>query len=135
MSKSTQPKSILAWHFLAGDKLRDGRVAPANGEALLHPAAEPLKLCASGLHASCNILHALVYAPGTTLCRVRCSGEIQLSDDKLVCRKRVIMWRLDPQVMRRVLIWWAYWCAERAQVYADAAAAHYAAAAAAAAAA
>ena len=113
--KLQKKDAILAWHFINGNKLRNGKVAPADGKVLQHPANEPLELCASGLHASENILHALSYAPGLILCRVRCYGEIACGEDKLVCRKRVIVWRLEEEVMHRVLIWWAFWCTGRAQ--------------------
>src|SRR5574337_1301621 len=82
-------ESVLAWHFV-GDALRDGRPVPSDGEVLRHDG--PLELCASGLHASIKIIDALSYAPGDTLCRVRCGGKIVRGDDKLICSERAILW-------------------------------------------
>ena len=86
----TQP--LLAWHFIAGT-LRDGSPIPPDGVMLEHTG--PLQLCRSGLHASVRILNALDYAPGSTICRVECGGEIIHEPDKLVCRERTILWRID----------------------------------------
>ena len=93
---TTRP--ILAWHFV-GDKLRDGSPIPADGVKLIHTG--PLVLCESGFHASVKAFDALQYAPGTTLCRVRCSGEVLKSNDKLVCSERTILWRADAAAMLR----------------------------------
>jgi hypothetical protein len=83
-----------AWHFVS-DTLRDGRPVPADGEVLVHKG--PLKLCASGLHASKNILDALQYAPGSIICRVEVGGEIIHGCDKLVCSERTILWRASGE--------------------------------------
>jgi hypothetical protein len=92
-------RPILAWHFV-GDKLRDGSPIPADGVTLHH--TDPLVLCESGLHASVKAYDALKYAPGHMLCRVRCSGQVLKSDDKLVCSERTIVWRADATVMMRL---------------------------------
>jgi len=84
--------SILAWHFV-GATLRDGRPVPADGETLVHDG--PVVICKSGLHASRSLLDALQYAPGATLCRVRCGGVVTEDGDKLVCTERTILWRID----------------------------------------
>jgi hypothetical protein len=90
---------MKAWHFVS-DTLRDGRPVPADGEVLVHEG--PLKLCASGLHASKNILDALHYAPGSTICRVEVCGEIIHGNDKLVASERTILWRVSgEQVLRK----------------------------------
>jgi hypothetical protein len=90
---------MKAWHFV-GDTLRDGRPVPSDGEVLVHGG--PLKLCAFGLHASRNILDALRYAPGHTICRVEVGGEIIHGKDKLVCSERTILWRVSgEQVLRK----------------------------------
>jgi pyruvate/2-oxoglutarate dehydrogenase complex dihydrolipoamide acyltransferase (E2) component len=90
---------MKAWHFVS-DTLRDGRPVPADGEVLVHEG--PLKLCASGLHASKNILDALQYAPGSIICRVEVGGEIIHGNDKLVCSERTILWRASgEQVLRK----------------------------------
>ena len=89
---------MKAWHF-AGATLRDGTAIPADGVTLRHTG--DLKLCASGLHASQRIINALRYAPGNTICRVECSGEIITGDDKLVCSERTILWRVDGDELLR----------------------------------
>jgi len=83
--------SVLAWHFVEST-LRDGSPIPANGVKLVHEG--PLELCRSGYHASVKVLDALKYAPGSTACRVRCSG-VTHGRDKLVCFERTILWRVD----------------------------------------
>jgi hypothetical protein len=89
---------ILAWHFV-GDALRDGRPVPADGEWLEHNG--PLVMCESGLHASERIIDALKYAPGATICRVELDGEMLNYNDKLVARRRMIMWRIDGDEVLR----------------------------------
>ena len=90
--------TILAWHFV-GTTLRDGRPVPPDGKTLRHRG--PLELCASGLHASVRLIDALQYAPDATLCRVRCGGEMLHERDKLVCRQRTILWRIDAADLLR----------------------------------
>ena len=85
---------IKAWHFV-NDTLRDGQPVPPDGEPLEYDGT--LELCASGLHASRRIIDALKYAPGSTCCRVECDGEIVEGEDKLVCNKRTILWRVDAE--------------------------------------
>jgi hypothetical protein len=89
---------IKAWHF-TGTKLRDGRPLPADGETLHHTG--PLEMCRSGLHASRKIMDALQYAPGATICRVECRGEVIEDEDKLVCTERTILWRVDGETLLR----------------------------------
>ena len=91
-------EKVLAWHFV-GATLRDGRQVPADGEMLRHDG--PLVMCESGLHASVRILDALQYAPGETICRVQCGGEIKQGSDKLVCTERTILWRVDGETLLR----------------------------------
>jgi len=89
---------MKAWHFV-GEKLRDGRDVPADGETLVHEGE--IKLCQSGLHASVKILDALTYAPGTTICRVSLGGDIIKSHDKVVASERTILWRVDAENVLR----------------------------------
>jgi hypothetical protein len=92
-------ESVLAWHFV-GSTLRDGRPVPADGEVLEHD--NDLKMCRAGLHASKRLIDALDYAPGYNLCRVECSGAMLHEKDKLVAKRRVILWRIDAEdVLRR----------------------------------
>jgi hypothetical protein len=83
----------LAWHFV-GATLRDGKPIPADGEWLKHEG--DVIMCATGLHASRRLIDALQYAPGSTICRVAVRGiEDEHTDDKLVARERVILWRVE----------------------------------------
>jgi hypothetical protein len=87
-----------AWHFV--DKtLRDRRPIPPDGEWLKHD--RELVMCQSGLHASTQVIDALVYAPGDTLCRVEVGGEIIYGGDKLVATERRILWRIDAKNLLR----------------------------------
>jgi len=94
----TEEATVLAWHF-TGPTLRDGSPVPADGVRLTHPDQLRIHMCRSGLHASPKVLDALAYAPGLTLCRVECGGEIYFGDDKLVCRERVILWRINAEAL------------------------------------
>jgi hypothetical protein len=96
---------VRAYHFVSGT-LRDGRPVPADGEWLEHDG--PLELCASGLHASLHPFDALQYAPGNTLCLVECEGDTLIGDDKIVCRLRKIVARIDAEPLLREF---ARWCA------------------------
>ncbi len=97
---------ILAWHF-CGDTLRDGSPIPDDGVTLEHDG--DLVMCETGLHASVNIMDALNYAPGHTICRVRVEGhQKQGHSDKLVCRSRTVLWRIDGE---QILRDFARWCA------------------------
>jgi len=98
--------TILAWHFTARDRLRDGNPVPPIGEKLTHEG--PLTMCRSGLHASTRLMDALGYAPGAMLHRVECAGETITEEDKLVCRERTIIWSLDAEPILREF---ARWCA------------------------
>src|SRR5688572_4414174 len=89
---------VSGWHFV-GATLRDGRPVPADGEWLEHSG--PLVMCESGLHFSERLIDALYYAPGNTLCRVTCSGQILRDTDKLVCSRRRIDWRIDAEPVLR----------------------------------
>ena len=99
---------VMAWHFV-GSKLRDGRAVPPDGEWLEHDGS--LVMCKQGLHASEHPSDALGYAPGSALCRVECEGvERGTGDnaDKLVCRRRRIVARIDATA----ILWeHARWCA------------------------
>lgn len=90
--QSKAAESILAWHFV-GDRLRNGRHVPADGEILRFNG--PLYLCASGLHASELAIDAVRYAHGEVVCRVLCAGVGDFTMDKFVCSSRKILWRID----------------------------------------
>ncbi len=83
---------VLAYHFV-GATLRDGRPVPLDGAWLTHDG--PVVMCESGLHASRHPYNALQYSPCATLCRVECADIVQEDSDKLVCRRRRIVARID----------------------------------------
>lgn len=84
--------SVLGWHFV-GSALRDGRPIPEDGK-ILHQEGQIIP-CTNGLHASLRLIDALQYAPGSTICRVECSGTIVSQNDKFVASHRKILWRVD----------------------------------------
>ena len=92
---------IRAYHFV-GEKLRDGRPVPEDGEWLIHEGG--LNMCAAGLHASRQPYDALRYAPGPILCIVDLDGEIIEESDKLVAEKRRIVARHDATPIIRKFI-------------------------------
>jgi hypothetical protein len=85
---------MKAYHF-AGDKLRDGRPVPADGEWLEHDG--PVAICESGLHASEHPFDALYYAPGFTLCLVKLENIVDRRKDKCVGRRRKILKRINAK--------------------------------------
>ena len=89
----------IGWHFINGDKLRDGTTAPADGEWLEYKGE--LEMCASGLHFSPTPFDALQYAPGATLCMVEYGGKVVMGDDKGVCSRRKIIRRMDVTELLR----------------------------------
>ena len=90
---------MKAWHFV-GDTLRDGSPVPADGVTLTHDG--PLVMCRTGLHASKRLIDALTYAPGDTICRVDLEGAgTQGHTDKVVCRSRTILWRINGEAVLR----------------------------------
>lgn len=96
-----------AWHFV-GEKLRDGRPIPEDGEWLEHTGE--IVWCESGLYASRTAWDALQYSPGATLCRVEVEGVEREDKDKFVCRRRRIVQRVD---LTETLREFARWCALR----------------------
>lgn len=90
--------SELAYHFV-GATLRDGSPIPPDGEWLKHDG--PCIMCESGLHASRDPFDALQYAPGNTLCLVEIRDIVAEQDDKLVCRERMIVKRIDATDLLR----------------------------------
>ena len=93
-------KKILAWHFTNGMKLRDGQPLVVGK---LYKHAGKLVMCESGYHASKDIRDALSYAPGFTVSRVECSGEVIEDTYKLVCTQRKALWSFDAKKV--VLAW------------------------------
>ena len=88
---------MIAYHFV-GETLRDGRPVPPDGEWLTHDGE--MVMCESGLHASKDPFDALRYAPGPILCMVDCE-DVQEGNDKLVCRRRKIVRRVDATELMR----------------------------------
>ena len=91
-------KPVLAWHFV-NETLRDGSPIPKDGVWLEFKGK--CVMCESGLHASRNPFDALQYAPGATLCLVAVEGIEDEQDDKLVCRRRKIIARMDATELCR----------------------------------
>ncbi len=96
---------MKAYHFV-GEKLRDGRPIPPDGEWLEYKGK--LEMCHSGLHASRHPFDALTYAHGNTICLVEVDGEIIEQEDKLVASRRKIIKRIDSKPL---LCEFARWCA------------------------
>jgi hypothetical protein len=89
---------ILAWHFV-GVTLRDGAAIQPDSVWLHYGGI--CKMCESGLHASRDPFDALQYAPGSTLCLVEVDGIVEEQNDKLVCRSRRIVARMDATELLR----------------------------------
>jgi hypothetical protein len=89
---------VLGWHF-AGATLRDGRPLPADGEPLVHTGRAVM--CESGLHFSTRLIDALRYAPGPIIHRVVGERIVQRDKDKVLCRQRTILWRVDGDALLR----------------------------------
>ena len=92
-------KKSIGWHFINGDKLRDGTNAPEDGKWL--EFRDKLEMCETGLHFSPLPHQALEYAPGATLCLVEYGGEVIMGDDKGVCSRRKIIARMDATELLR----------------------------------
>jgi len=102
---------VDAWHFVrdnytcghgARRRVEPGQVRVHRGEIVP---------CSSGLHASVRAIDALGYAPGSIVCRVRCSGRIVHHGDKIVCSRREVLWVADAETELRSF---ARWCALQA---------------------
>ena len=81
---------VEAWHFLQLDKklqFDDGREV-VEGKALSMKGFNKPACCIRGMHASEDILHAIGYAPGPVLCRVRVTGALHFGGDKLSGKRR-----------------------------------------------
>ena len=89
---------MKAYHFLyEGNKMRDGRAAPADGRWL--EVDGEIELCSWGLHASITPWDALQHAPGPILCVVELGGTIIKGTDKVVASRRKIIKRFDATEM------------------------------------
>ena len=96
-----EAEKVLAWHFTNGMKLRDGQPLKV-GKVYKHVG--PLEMCATGYHASIDIRDALSFAPGFTVSRVECRGEMEQQSDKLVCRERKVLWTMDA---KKIILKWS----------------------------
>ncbi len=105
---------MLAWHFCEESRRTRWNDLPiVVGGTIKHDGK--LVLCESGLHASAKALDALVYAPGPIICRVKLSGEILTSEDKLVASERTciamadatdILWSMARWYALQVIHFW-----------------------------
>ena len=93
---------VQGWHFTETDRLANGDGRPIIlDEWLEWPAPKLLVLCSSGLHLSERALDALVYATGPIAWRVEADGEMLRAPDKLVCRRRRAVARVDATALLR----------------------------------
>src|SRR5574340_1832701 len=86
---------ILAWYFAKPDEklaYGDGRQIAVG---VVHEVDCKPKTCSVGLHGSVNILDALSYAESTILYRVKISGDIDTSSDKICGKRREYLARYD----------------------------------------
>ena len=104
-------QKIRAWYFSNEDKkLRYGDDRPIE-VGVTHQVLEvtrPIELCAYGLHASQNILHALQYAPGHILWEVELGGKILVGDNKMCATHRTYLREINCEEILREF---ARWCA------------------------
>ena len=100
---------MLAWHFLPSDgrlQFGDRRTLVKVGQTLRRNPAK-LNLCYYGLHASVRPIDALGYAPGPIVCRVRLSGTIIESDNKVVASRRTVLWMANAERELRLFACWS----------------------------
>ena len=88
----TRSKTVLAYHFTDGYRLRDGQPLVVGSEYVFD--GTPV-MCARGYHASRHVFDALEYAPGATLSLVECREVTEERDDKLVCKRRTVIQTID----------------------------------------
>jgi hypothetical protein len=106
--------TLLGWHFL-----RDDCRLQFSPHTLVEPGQTltvepPLEMCRHGLHASMEPLDALLYAPGTIVCRVELSGKILQDYDKMCAEKRTVLWMADATTaLHEFMAWCAADMAER----------------------
>ncbi len=112
----TADDGVLAWHFLPDDgKLRYRPYTTVKvGETLSLPGGQKPQMCKRGFHASERLIDALVYAPGSLVCRVRVEGDIDTQPDKLVGRSRTVLWMADATTaLHEFGAWAAEWILDR----------------------
>jgi len=114
MKKLLAKDAIMAWHFLPSAKAfnhdwEDKR--PEVGKTY-RITGKP-ELCERGLHACRNVFHALSYAPGTVLCRVKCFGWVSEEGDKFACTSRRIV---EMHGVGDVVKHFAVWCARNTPI-------------------
>jgi len=82
-----------AWHIITGTTLRDGRPIPKDKEWLVNEGT--LELCRNGFHASERLLDAMGYMGNNgTITRVAMGNPRIEGSDKMVAKRRKILWRL-----------------------------------------
>jgi len=105
---------MLAWHFLPDDgRLQFGRRSKVNVGQTLRRDPNKLKLCVYGLHASVKPLDAIMYAPGSIICRVKLGGRIIEGTDKCVASRRTVLWMADAS---RELRLFGCWCVRNVEL-------------------
>ena len=100
-------KKIKAWHFVADDRMLAHQPGLEVAPGYIYSEDGPIVICESGLHGSRKLRDALIYAPGSYLCRVEMWGDVTEYDDKLVARHRHVIAAQDVSAELRL---WACWC-------------------------
>lgn len=121
MSNESQSRSdtdVLAWH-VTDECQRDGKPLSAIGVEQRYDAAiVPYK---TGLYASRRLLDALPYGTGSVVTQVSVASIEQEWEDKLVCRSRTALWRVDAEQAFRTFARQCAWeCAGLAKLSAAA---------------
>ena len=102
-------KKILAWHFVADDRMLAHQLPPMEvvpGYIYGEPKGDII-ICRRGMHASRRAYDALSFAQGSQLCRVHVWGDIAEHTDKIVGRYREVLAIRDVASELRL---WGCWC-------------------------
>lgn len=100
-------KKIKAWHFVANDRMLAHQPGMEVAPGYIYSEDGPIAICQSGLHGSRKLHDALVYSPGSYLCRVEMWGEVTEHSDKIVARNRHVIAAKDVSSELRLS---ACWC-------------------------
>jgi len=100
---------MKAWHFISNDRrlgYGDNRIVKTG---MTYKAKGEIELCRNGMHGSKRAIDALGYACGNIICEVDITGQIKQGDDKIVGRRRKVIWMRD---VTNILHEFACRCAE-----------------------
>ena len=107
-------RPIRCWHFLPEDMRGGYGSEPPWHDGETREVEGPPRMCAYGYHGSRCIIDALAYTRGPIICRVDIDGDVLTDTDKIVGRRRKLLWHLGTASSERILHEFACWCAERA---------------------